>query len=106
MNMGTNKPMVARLEQTCEFIPAQWEGRTTDDRPLYIRAKHGVVSARIGPMGGTISDAVRGEELLRMKYEDADVLSSAEMTGLLAEVFDFSQMPEIEPYVEPEIPGV
>ena len=74
--------------------------RTADHRPVYIRAKHGVVSARIGPIDGSISDAVRGEELLRIAHEEADTLSSEDILLLLANTFDFSQLKSVEPFDE------
>jgi hypothetical protein len=41
--------------------PSQWEARTPDDRPVYIRFRHGGLSVNVGPVGGTISDALDTE---------------------------------------------
>lgn len=44
---------VKELTQTCEACPAQWEGLTTDDRPIYVRYRHGYLSVRLGEKGAT-----------------------------------------------------
>ena len=95
LQRGETKPTLIYLEQTCEFTPAQWEGRTADDRPVYIRGRHEVLSVRMGPIRGSIDDAVRGEEIMRLEHEEADVLSSLEMVCLLSNVFDFSKLKKI-----------
>jgi len=52
------------LTQTCGACPSQWEGRATnDDRPVYIRFRHGRLSIRIGPPGDTMDSAVGGIEI-------------------------------------------
>ena len=43
--------------------PAQWEGRTDDDRPVYVRYRWGYLSVRVGPPGGDTSSAVTGVEV-------------------------------------------
>ncbi len=40
--------------------PAQWEGRTEDDRPVYVRYRWGYLSVRVGPPGGDLGTAVGG----------------------------------------------
>ncbi len=40
--------------------PAQWEGRTDDDRPVYVRYRWGYLSVRVGPPGGDTSSAIGG----------------------------------------------
>ena len=40
--------------------PAQWEGRTEGDRPVYVRYRWGYLSVRVGPPGGNLSSAVGG----------------------------------------------
>lgn len=95
LQRGDAKPAIIYLEQTCDIAPAQWEGRTADDRPVYIRGRHRVLSVRIGPMRGSIDDAVRGEEIMHLPHEEADALSSLEMVCLLSKLFDFSQLKKI-----------
>jgi len=60
------RPLVVNTcEQTCEWVPSQWEGSTTDGRPIYARYRHGYVSVRAGQVGQTIEDAVRsGQEIV------------------------------------------
>lgn len=89
-----------QLAQTCNFVPAQWEGRTADDRPVYIRGRGGILSVRVGPVAGSVWDGVRGEELVRIPREDADVLSSDEVRSVIADVLDFSKLEQIEPFNE------
>ncbi len=43
--------------------PAQWEGRTDNGRPVYIRYRWGYLSVRVGPPGGDASSAVVGVEI-------------------------------------------
>jgi len=54
---------VEEIRQTCTACPSQWEGRTTDERPIYIRYRWGVLSVRLGPPGGDLPSAVDGPEL-------------------------------------------
>ncbi len=35
------------LAQTCDACPAQWEGRLTDGRALYVRYRHGWLQAEV-----------------------------------------------------------
>jgi len=48
---------------TCFACPAQWEGRTDGDRPVYIRYRWGYLSVRVGSPGGDLSSAVTGVEV-------------------------------------------
>ena len=48
------------LVQTCVGAPSQWEAVTDRGCPVYIRYRHGELSVRVGPEGGTIMDAVCG----------------------------------------------
>lgn len=49
---------IQSLEQTCWAAPSQWEGRTVDDRPVYIRYRHGTLTVQVGPVGASIDDAL------------------------------------------------
>jgi hypothetical protein len=100
MNDPMLRPIVVRLEQTCQFSPTQWEGRTVDDRPVYIRGRNGFLSVRIGPAGGGILDAVRGREIVRLPHDSADVLSSEDMLGMLVDSLDFSALGRVGPFEE------
>jgi len=54
---------IASIKQTCGACPSQWEARTVDDRPVYIRYRYGFLSVRIGPQGADIWSAVGGTEI-------------------------------------------
>ena len=63
--------MVKACEQTCKWVPAQWEGFTTDGCPIYVRYRHGYLSVRVGWVGQTSDDAVRsGREIVGLVIGD------------------------------------
>lgn len=47
--------VVTELDQTCRACPSQWEGRTDDGNRIYIRYRHGWLSAGVGR---TMDDAI------------------------------------------------
>ena len=51
---------IKHVVMTCTACPAQWEGRTEDDRPVYIRYRWGYLSVRVGAPGGDLRSAVGG----------------------------------------------
>lgn len=59
---------VRRVSQTSPACPAQWEGRTDDDRPVYVRYRFGRLSVRVGPIGGDMDSAVTGDEVLSIDH--------------------------------------
>ena len=99
MHEYASRLVVLSLQQTCDFCPAQWKERTADDHPVYIKGRHGILSVRIGPAGGSEWDAVHGEELIRIPLEEADVLSSDDILSLLDNL-DFTQLEKIMPFQE------
>jgi hypothetical protein len=54
---------IKNLIQTCRVSPSQWEASTTDNRPIYIRYRWGYLSINVGPIDGSIDDAIMGEEV-------------------------------------------
>src|SRR3989338_8330316 len=63
--------VVKACEQTCEWVPSQWEGSTTDGRPIYARYRHGYLSIRVGRVGQRIQQAVRsGREIVGLTIGD------------------------------------
>ena len=44
--------------QTCTWVPSQWEGVTTDGRPVYARYRYGYLSVRVGRPGQTVDEAI------------------------------------------------
>jgi hypothetical protein len=65
------KIKIKRIKRTCWGCPAQWEGRTTDNRPIYIRYRWGTLRVDIGKKGQTISEAIlSGKTALRLTVGD------------------------------------
>lgn len=59
------------LIQTCTACPSQWEGRTEDDFPIYVRYRWGYLSIRKGEKGS--ESAVEGTEIYSNQMgEDLD----------------------------------
>lgn len=52
---------IASLTQTCGVCPSQWEGRTDDDRGVYIRYRGGHLTVGLSEPGGTVDDAVMAD---------------------------------------------
>ncbi|QMW23935.1 class I SAM-dependent methyltransferase [Sandaracinobacteroides saxicola] len=52
---------VVALTCTCDIAPVQFEGRTRDDRPLYIRQHEGPATVCIGRPRETMAAAVQGD---------------------------------------------
>jgi hypothetical protein len=50
--------IISDIQQTCPACPSQWQGHLKDGRPIYIRYRWGELSLHVGPIGGTIDDAV------------------------------------------------
>lgn len=56
--------IITELNKTCDACPAQWEGRTSDGFPIYIRYRWGHLSICIGPnKDGDYDEAVMGQEI-------------------------------------------
>lgn len=64
--------IITDVVQTCTACPSQWEARTADGRPVYIRYRHGYLSVRVGPVGGDVWSAVRAEEWFGDQLVDED----------------------------------
>jgi hypothetical protein len=54
---------IVKIRQTCVICPTQYEGKTDDDRPVYIRYRWGYLSVRVGDKGTNVMNAVDGEEI-------------------------------------------
>lgn len=72
---------IAELRRTTFVCPAQWEGRTEDDRPVYIRCRNALLSVRFGPVGGDASSAVLALPWWEQDLSD-DVTDFAEVASL------------------------
>ena len=58
------------IKRTTYACPSQWEGTTEDDRPVYIRYRGSIFEIRIGPVNGTIDDAVNAETVYERSVGD------------------------------------
>lgn len=79
---------LVNLEQTCVACPSQWEGSTIDGRSVYIRFRHGHLTAGVGP---TVDDACRAFvnlASLRVGDEYDGVMSTDQMLARLAHVLE------------------
>ena len=62
---------VVSVQCTSGGWPSQWEGRTSDGRPICVRYRSGYLSVRIGSKGE--SDGSMGEEVFgKVRGDDAD----------------------------------
>lgn len=84
---------IASLVQTCGACPSQWEGRTDDNRSIYVRYRWGHLSITVGSKGGDITDAVMGQSVFEVDYGDGldGVLEYEELKELTA---NFIEWPE------------
>ncbi len=56
---------IENLRQTCQARPSQWEFRTDENRPVYVRYRNGYLSVLVGKPEGQVSDAIfEGVELV------------------------------------------
>jgi len=55
------------LKQTSDACPSQWEFRTDEDRPSYVRYRWGWLSVCCGPPGGTMREAARGTQVVGVR---------------------------------------
>jgi hypothetical protein len=61
---------INNLKQTCTACPSQWEFRTYEDRPVYVRFRWGYLSIRIGNPGCDIMNAVNSNEVIGEQISD------------------------------------
>lgn len=62
------KIKVVGVKKTCIACPAQWEGITDKNRPIYVRYRWGHLSISIGSKDKDIWDAVRGKTIISLSY--------------------------------------
>ncbi len=61
---------ITTLAKTCIACPAQWEGRTDDDRGVYVRYRHGLLTVSVSEPGGDIDAAVEeGKDVLYIQRD-------------------------------------
>jgi hypothetical protein len=61
---------VTELQQTCEASPSQWEGRTADDQPVYVRYRWGKLAVHIAEPGDDLWQAVLGNAMFEWDSGD------------------------------------
>ena len=54
------------LRQTTMTTPSQWEAISDDGRPVYVRYRHSERTVRVGPIGGSISEAIAATPVIDM----------------------------------------
>jgi len=98
----TEKYVVAHIQQTCDFYPAQWEGLTGKGKHIYIRYRCGTLTCGVGE---TIELAVR-DTLFTLEVGIMDIdeetpfsdgaMSQPQMMRFTEDIFDWSivQSPE------------
>ena len=64
--------VISDIRQTCTACPSQWEAVTTNNRPVYIRYRHGYLSVQIGFAGGDMKTALDSEEWFGKQLFDED----------------------------------
>jgi len=63
---------VVELKRTCFACPSQWEGKTDDDRPVYVRFRWGCLAVEVGKPGQGIDDAIlTGDRIFCEEIGDA-----------------------------------
>ncbi len=85
--------VVTTLTQTCSACPSQWEGRTADNRAVYIRYRHGYLRIEVSEPGGTQhgTDTVAW---LETEWGDGDMT----LDELRSYCVDEIRLPESAPY--------
>jgi hypothetical protein len=61
---------VTTLTKTCIACPAQWEGKTDDDRSVYVKYRWGGLKVNVSEPGKDIWAAVDGKEVLCLGLTD------------------------------------
>lgn len=86
------------LYKTCDACPSQWEGRTTDNRPVYVRSRSGRLTAGVGELGEAVEKAVerayqRTPDQCDFYLEtQVDEIMDEKLQEYLGELLDFSQI--------------
>jgi len=86
--------------QTSIVAPCQWEGRTDDNRPCYIRLRRGWLRVKIGSRGADIQNAVNAEPVFEEYYgtgEEGEVLDFNELRDRLTGVVVLPETCAVEP---------
>jgi len=86
------KYKITKLELTCGACPSQWEGRTNDDRPVYIRYRWGRFQAYVGTPGEDGMAVFDHKPIIveQLTEEPDGVMGFEEVKKLTTGIFEFS----------------
>lgn len=62
--------LVKNLKQTCGACPSQWEFRTDNNRPVYVRYRYGYLSVCVGDEDASLDSAVIADEIYGKQIGD------------------------------------
>lgn len=88
---------ITSLKKTCEAYPSQWEGKTADDRAVYIRYRCGMLVVHVSERGGTVRDAIMSEPLIEYKTggEYDGIMTEADLDAHLVRLSFLAAKPVI-----------
>lgn len=85
---------IKNIRQTGEGFPSQWEGELQDDRPFYIRYRHGHLYVSVGKKGQIIPrDLCQYETIFEWERPDGmnGIMSLEELKEITKEVLIFPE---------------
>jgi hypothetical protein len=83
---------VQEIRKTCESSPAQWEGKTSDGKMIYVRYRWGELTIEISPELTThIYDAIDGVEIFNKQIGDGydGFLTYEQLKNVTAGIIEF-----------------
>jgi hypothetical protein len=86
---------VDSISCTCDACPTQYEGTLSDGREIYIRYRHGMLTAHISPQVG--GDAVGGKCIHSEQLSDDEMdgwISYQSIRSILDDVIDMPESPD------------
>lgn len=89
------------VRRTSWAAVSQFEGRTADGRPVHVHYKWGELAVRVGPVGGSMDDALDATPIARIEHGDEHEFDIAwpeiaELTGITV------AGAVVDPYARPE----
>jgi hypothetical protein len=95
--IGSTRPVVRSLQQTCLVAPSQWEGRLADGRMFYVRVRDGRLQVRLSPAPTSdVMEAAGGQAVVDLHQDDPHkcFMEEPAMKALAAAALDFSEVEE------------
>ena len=62
--------LLENIKQTCSACPSQWEAKTVNGRPVYIRYRSGWLTVQMGEVGDEVITVAKKDPLLKIKLGD------------------------------------